>query len=144
MRFHTNLPVEDIEATSRFYAALLGSAPVKKKKDYVKFLPESGGLNLAFHQSDSWALKPSDLHLGFEMPNQTQMERLLLRLREAGLDVSERETSVCCYAKQDKCKVRDPDGYEWEIYTLLEDTDAKMSAQSSCCGQDDGAVSPCG
>lgn len=41
MKFHTNLPVTDLDATVRFYSQLFGAPPVKEKPDYAKFLPLS-------------------------------------------------------------------------------------------------------
>ncbi|MEL6190188.1 MAG: hypothetical protein AAFU79_36660, partial [Myxococcota bacterium] len=38
MRFHTSLPVTDVDATETFYRGLFGSDAVKRKPDYVKFL----------------------------------------------------------------------------------------------------------
>jgi hypothetical protein len=30
----------------------------------------------------------------------------------------------CCYARQDKIWVHDPDGHPWEVYVLLHDAEA--------------------
>jgi hypothetical protein len=38
----------------------------------------------------------------------------------------------CCYALQDKTWARDPDGNEWEVFVVLENTEP---AEASCaCG----------
>ena len=43
----------------------------------------------------------------------------------------------CCYARQDKIWVTDPDGTPWEVFTVLEDIehDAPMNATAAtaCC-----------
>jgi hypothetical protein len=39
----------------------------------------------------------------------------------------------CCYALQDKAWVRDPDGNEWEVFTVL--ADVEQSNNSCCQGQ---------
>ena len=44
------------------------------------------------------------------------------RLTDEGVDSLE-ETGTCCFAKQDKVWVDGPDG-AWEIYAVLEDSDA--------------------
>src|SRR5262249_36063555 len=36
----------------------------------------------------------------------------------------------CCYALQDKAWVRDPDGNEWEVFTVIADVEQK---ESTCC-----------
>lgn len=141
MKFHTNLPVRDIEATTRFYSILFDEQPVKKKPDYVKFLPERVALNISFHQADAPALR--DLHLGFEMSDQNSLDRLYARLEAEGLIRGQRDTSVCCYANQDKFWVVDPDGYEWEIYRLLEDTEKKIDPKTTCCATSSSSASAC-
>lgn len=134
MRFHTNLPVRDIDKSIAFYSELFGVQPAKAKPDYAKFLAADGALNIAFHQAEAGPGPLSNLHLGFELPDQASLDTVYQRLRRAGLVTVERETGVCCYANQDKFWVTDPDGYHWELYRLIEDTELKMS-QQSCCGQ---------
>ena len=132
MRFHTNLPVRNIEETVAFYRVLFDSEPVKIKGDYAKFLPEHVGLNISFTQSPNPGALTS-LHLGIEMPDQASLDRAHRRLADAGLISLERETGVCCYANQDKFWVTDPNGYAWELYLLLEDTERKFEPKTACC-----------
>lgn len=141
MKFHTNLPVRNIEKTTQFYSTLFDEKPVKAKADYVKFLPSEVALNISFHE----AHQPHDteIHLGFELPNQQELDHMYERLQAAGLIHEERETSVCCYANQDKFWVTDPDGYKWEFYVLLEDTEKKIDRSSSCCASNAGGAAGC-
>ena len=39
----------------------------------------------------------------------------------------------CCYALQDKTWARDPDGNEWEVFAVLENTEGKENA--CACGE---------
>ena len=39
-----------------------------------------------------------------------------------GLAVEPEPGAICCYARQDKVWARDPDGVDWEHYTVLEHT----------------------
>ena len=55
------------------------------------------------------------------------------RLSAANQAKGERESSICCYADQDKFGVRDPDGYEWELFYLLSDAHVKIQEEASCC-----------
>ena len=50
-----------------------------------------------------------------------EIEKLL------SIELEEKNTS-CCYAVQDKFWVRDPDGYEWEVYHFLKD-DTQMGGR---------------
>jgi catechol 2,3-dioxygenase-like lactoylglutathione lyase family enzyme len=133
MRFHTSLPVTHIEKTIQFYSVLFRTPPVKVKDDYAKFLPEILDLNISFHASESGPSALRNLHLGLEMPDQATLDETHARLSAAGLVDSARETSICCYANQDKFWVTDPDGYQWEIYVLLENTEQKLGKSTSCC-----------
>lgn len=133
MRFHTSLPVENIPQTVDFYRVLFESEPAKLKPDYVKFMPDSLDLNISFHQKAEGAGSLAGLHLGLELPSQADLDRIHAKLSAHGLISAERQTSVCCYANQDKFWVTDPNGYKWEVYVLLEDTSLKMSDSVSCC-----------
>lgn len=139
MRFHTSLPVNDIDQSIAFYRILFQSDPVKVKSDYAKFLPEGGGLNISFHTNPEGVKKLSSLHLGFELPDKAALDQVHGRLEDAGLISAERDTSICCYARQDKFWVTDPNGFEWELYYLLEDTELKIEPTTACCAPSEGA-----
>jgi len=147
MRFHTNLPVSHLPSTIAFYEKLFGVPAAKTKPDYAKFLAASETLNISFHQSKTASPK-IDLHLGFEFSSQESLDAAHERLGEAGLLAGNRESGICCYANQDKFHVTDPDGYEWELYVLLEDTEQKIEKKTACCGgpprtsQDETAAHP--
>ena len=134
MRFHTSLAVRDVAASVAFYRVLFDADPVKRKPDYAKFLPPEVDLNISFHESPDAPGPLAAVHLGIEMPDRAVLERAHARLRAAGLVTTERETSVCCYANQDKLWVTDPDGYRWELYALLEDTEQRIAPETRCCG----------
>ncbi len=47
--------------------------------------------------------------------------------------------STCCYARQDKIWVRDPDGTPWEVFATHEDTEEAgdgglATAEAATCG----------
>lgn len=129
MRFHTSLPVTDVDATEAFYRALFDTKAAKRKPDYVKFLTPQ--LNISFNQSPK--PPPTHLHLGFEVGSTVELDALHQRLSASGIVVESRETSVCCYADQDKLWITDPTGYRWELYVLLEDTEERMAPTTACC-----------
>lgn len=130
MKVHLSLPVSDIQKTRAFYSQLFQSAPSKEKFDYIKFEPSHLALNISFHVGKP---KP-DVHLGLQVTEAKELNSEHARLGE--FVEGERDTSVCCYASQDKFWVKDPDGYRWEIYRLVADTEQKMSSQSTCCQTD--------
>jgi hypothetical protein len=61
-----------------------------------------------------------------------------LRLQKAGLATFDEMDTTCCYAKQDKIWVHDPDGTPWEVFTVLEDAPEagegrRAEAAAACC-----------
>jgi hypothetical protein len=56
----------------------------------------------------------------------------------------------CCYARQDKFWVNDPDGVQWEVYYFHQDTEFndphyESTEASACCAvSSEGVKSTCG
>ena len=53
-----------------------------------------------------------------------------------GLTPREEMQTTCCYALQDKAWVNDPDGNEWEVFTVIEDNlseEVQGAANKTCC-----------
>jgi hypothetical protein len=64
-------------------------------------------------------------HLGVEVAGTGAVETEQARLAGAGLAAVEEQDTTCCYARQDKFWVKGaPDGERWEIYAVLEDSQA--------------------
>ena len=57
------------------------------------------------------------------MASPDDVEAAAARLVEAGLATAPETGVECCYARQDKVWVDDPDGAPWEIYTVLADSE---------------------
>ncbi|MEQ9468851.1 MAG: ArsI/CadI family heavy metal resistance metalloenzyme [Ekhidna sp.] len=127
-KFHVGLNVSDIEQTTIFYEKLFGQKPVKVEKGYSKFELENPGLVISFIESRE--AQPRFGHMGIRVNSQ---EELVAKKGELEalmkIELEEKNTS-CCYAVQDKFWVRDPDGYEWEVYHFLKDDD-KMGGRQS-------------
>ena len=49
-KVHLHMHVSDLDKSHEFYRAFFGSAPVKEKPGYVKFLPEWAPVNLALSE----------------------------------------------------------------------------------------------
>jgi len=50
--------------------------------------------------------------------------------QQRGLVTRDEMQTTCCYAKQDKAWVKDPDGNEWEVFVVLQDN---LPEAGSCC-----------
>ena len=144
LKVHMSLAVRNVATTSEFYKTLFQSEPVKTKNDYVKFEPEDLALNISFRALENGRTVDTNRHhLGIQFPSQAMFDQAFDRLQAANLVSGKRESSICCYADQDKFNVRDPDGYQWELYYLLTDSELKIEATTNCCASESGKASCC-
>lgn len=73
-------------------------------------------------------------HLGIEVPDTAAVDAARERLTRAGLVPTDERGTVCCWARQDKVWVEGaPNGEAWEVYTVLEDSDAERDEGSDAC-----------
>jgi catechol 2,3-dioxygenase-like lactoylglutathione lyase family enzyme len=129
VRFHLSLNVSDLSRSVAFYRVLFGMEPAKLRGDYAKFEPDEPPLVLSLEptpRGQGGALN----HLGFRMPDSESLVRMQQRLELAGVRSRREEGVECCYARQTKFWVHDPDGTLWEIYTLDEDIDHRGPGQT--------------
>src|SRR5262249_23487771 len=97
--------------------------------DYAKFDPDAPPLVLSLEPT---ARPTGGLlnHAGFRMPDVASLVAMQERLERAGIR-SQREAGVeCCYAKQTKFWLHDPDGTLWEVYTFEGDLDHRGEGQT--------------
>lgn len=147
-RLHISLYVSDIDRTVKFYSKLFKSGPVKVKAGYAKFLPDNPSLNISFIENPS-GIRAEFGHLGIEVQDSAMVNEYAKYLKEQGFNLTEEPGVHCCYAVQDKFWVSDPDGYDWEVYHLLEDSEksgwkvlSDEEAQA-CCVAKAEAGEPC-
>jgi catechol 2,3-dioxygenase-like lactoylglutathione lyase family enzyme len=132
-RLHIHLSVSDVDRSSAFYETLFG-APVKVKPGYRKFLPTFAPLNLALSHGLTQPGPRHVNHVGIQFETSAEVTAHLARLKAAGVTVREEMGVSCCHANQDKFWVRDPDGAEWEFYSINFDVDEPaVSAATGCC-----------
>lgn len=133
LKAHLALNVKDVETSIEFYKKMLGIEPSKVRTGYAKFDVQNPPLNLTLNQnvfSGHGALS----HMGIQVAATEDVIALREQWKERGLEPREEMQTTCCYALQDKAWVNDPDGNEWEVFTVLEDNlpEAK-SNDATCC-----------
>ena len=129
MKTHLSLHTTNLDESLRFYTTLLNVAPLKAYADYALFVAEEPGLELALNTSKN--VSPArDTHYGIAVSSSDAVDAAVARFRSAGIDVDVEVEETCCYAKQNKAWVRDPDGRRWETYVVLEEVEA---AGATCC-----------
>ena len=140
-RLQLALNVSDLEASVAFYSRLLGVEPHKRRPGYANFAVADPPLKLVLLQApdgDRGAGPAGALnHLGVEVFSAVEVDDAIARLSDAGLPTRIESDTVCCYARQDKVWVDDPDGAPWEVYVVTDDDPEAMlgMAQTApeCC-----------
>ncbi|SMB83716.1 Glyoxalase/bleomycin resistance protein/dioxygenase [Hymenobacter roseosalivarius DSM 11622] len=143
-RMHVSLYVSDLAATVNFYTAFFGQPAAKIRRGYAKYVLDKPSLIISFVENPD-RVASNFGHLGFQVETVQEMEQRLEAARRTGLLPREEMGTSCCYAKQDKFWVNDPDGVEWEVYYFHEDAEfndpryqqeydqANGSGSSQCC-----------
>src|SRR5262249_14046000 len=128
VRFHLSLNVSDLGRSVAFYRTLFGRPPAKLRADYAKFELDDPPLVLSLEPSPRPQGGPLN-HLGFRLPDAAGLVGLQERLERAGVRSQREEGVECCYARQTKFWVHDPDRTLWEVYTLEGDIDHRGAGQ---------------
>ncbi len=129
VRFHLSLNISSLDRSVAFYRTLFGMEPTKVRADYAKFEPEDPPIVLSLEPNGRPG--PGTLnHLGIRLPDAATLVAMQERLERAGIRSQREEGVECCYAKQTKFWVTDPDGTLWELYTLEEDIDHRGIGQA--------------
>jgi catechol 2,3-dioxygenase-like lactoylglutathione lyase family enzyme len=136
-RMHVSLYVSDISNTVNFYKEFFAVEPVKVKSGYAKFVLDKPSLIISFVENKD-RVQQNFGHLGFQVETPEDLNIKLWQARKKNLVAKEESGTNCCYAKQDKFWVNDPDGVQWEVYYFHADVDFndphyEMSEASVCC-----------
>lgn len=168
---HVSLNVRDVDASVAFYRALFGTAPVKHYNDtttvhsvlqddsgadsrtrrtgYAKFDLEAPALNFVLNEigGTRFDARATLSHLGLQVDTTDDVIAIRRRVTAAGLAPRDEMAVSCCYARQDKFWLADPDGNEWEVFAVLEhltpdelrERDRRGTAPGSCATRCDSA-----
>ena len=141
LKVHLALNTDKFLESVTFYKAFFGKEPVKLKPGYAKFDVDNPALNLTLNESPVGS-KDALNHLGIQVPSTDHVIAATARLKAAGLLTREEVNTDCCYALQDKVWVKDPNGYQWEVFTVkIGDTKPDLQiktavpsvAATACC-----------
>ena len=135
LKAHLAINVKDVETSIDFYKRMLGIEPSKVRTGYAKFDVQNPPLNLTLNEVP-FDGKGALSHLGIQVAGTEDVIALRDQWTERGLIPREEMQTTCCYALQDKAWVHDPDGNEWEVFTVLKDNlgeEAKRGDDATCC-----------
>lgn len=136
-RVQLALNVSDVDQAVDFYSKLFQVEPAKRRPGYANFAVDSPPLKLVLIENPDAAGALN--HLGVEVFSTDAVSATQARLAGDGLATASEENVTCCYARQDKVWVDDPDGAPWEIYTVLGDSDTPAGELRSVDVCDAGA-----
>ncbi|MFN2569814.1 MAG: ArsI/CadI family heavy metal resistance metalloenzyme [Candidatus Dormibacteria bacterium] len=123
-RVQLAINVTDLEAAVSFYSRLFSSPPAKQRPGYANFAIADPPLKLVLIEQEGEPGGGTLNHLGVEVESAAEVSAATRRLAADGLAIATENDVTCCYARQDKVWVDDPDGAPWEIYTVLGDAPA--------------------
>jgi predicted lactoylglutathione lyase len=139
-RMHVHVAVDDLQHSIGFYSALFAARPTVVKTDYAKWMLDDPRVNFAISTRGRQAGLD---HLGIQVEDQTELNEVYARLRNAGGAIVEQGQTNCCYAQSEKSWIDDPAGIAWETFlTTGESTDygdgsgeriARVAHEKSCC-----------
>ena len=135
LKAHLAINVSDVENSIDFYKRMLDIEPSKVRTGYAKFDVQNPPLNLTLNQVP-FEGKGALSHLGIQVAGTEDVVALRDQWKERGLTPREEMQTTCCYALQDKAWVHDPDGNEWEVFTVLKDNlseEVQGAADKTCC-----------
>ena len=133
LKVHVSVNVRDMGKSIDFYTRMLGVEPSKVRTGYAKFDVRNPPVNLALNEVPDLAGPGALSHLGIQVGSTDDVLATRLRWERVGLVTRDEMQTSCCYAKQDKTWVRDPDGNEWEVFVVLEDNLPETAATSALC-----------
>jgi predicted enzyme related to lactoylglutathione lyase len=141
LRPHLALTVTDVERAIPFYEALFGVTPEKVKPGYAKFSVAEPAINFTLNEGERAGLGAFN-HAGIQVATTDDVLAAKLRLTKAGLAAFDEMDTSCCYAKQDKIWVRDPDGTPWEVFVTHGDIEDHGEG-GVAAAEADAAAAPC-
>lgn len=141
--FHLSLNVSDISRSVEFFSKVFGLPPAKQRADYAKFELQNPPLTLSL-EPGSPGHGGSLNHIGLKLTSAEQLVEYQRRLETAGISSQREEGVECCYAKQTKFWLHDPDGNLWEMYVLGDDIEHRGSGRTEYTQSDSSETKPGG
>ena len=137
---HVSINVRNVAQSIEFYRRMLDIEPAKVRSGYAKFDVQNPPLNLALNEVPQLKSSGALSHLGLQVRSTEDVMAIKARWNAAGLTTRDQMQTTCCYARQDKTWVHDPDGNEWEVFVVLEDNLPETASSSACCSTERSIV----
>lgn len=136
MRAHLSINVSNVSESVKFYEKVFGVKPQKMTDSYAKFDLKNPSLNFTMQSGPAFD-KSRVNHLGIEVESADEVNQWQEKLSAAGLVKLVENNTDCCFARQDKVWMQDPDGNSWEIFYVHEqlpvEGELNKTQGSACC-----------
>jgi catechol 2,3-dioxygenase-like lactoylglutathione lyase family enzyme len=131
LRPHLALTVSDVERSVPFYAALFGTGPAKLRPGYAKFEVPEPALNFTLNEGERGTGLGALNHAGIQVSSTEDVIAARQRLVAAGFAPLDEMETTCCYARQDKIWISDPEGTPWEVFTVKGDVEVMGGSENA-------------
>ncbi len=121
MRLQLALNVDDVDAAVGFYTKLFDTEPARRRPGYANFAIADPPLKLVLFESPGAGGTVN--HLGVETETAEEVTAAERRLRSAGLETTDVDDTLCCYASKTETWVTDTEGIGWEWYVRTGDSE---------------------
>ncbi len=144
-RIHVSVKVRDLEDSKAFYSSLFGAPPTVLRSDYAKWMLEDPRVNFSInlHCGPGEGLA----HLGVQVDDDHELKERRARMAAAGYGSTDQNDVPCCYGRQDKTWVTDPQGIAWEVFHALESASGAVEetsvAPGGCCSPSADSTETC-
>ena len=139
-RIHISVKVRDLDDSNAFYSSLFGVPPTVLRSDYAKWMLDDPRVNFSI----SLNCGPTEglSHLGVQVDDDHELEERRARMAAAGYGTADQRDVPCCYGRQDKTWITDPQGIPWEVFHTFEPAseaadealaDTPTAAPGGCC-----------
>lgn len=130
VKFHLSLNSSHLAKSIAFYRILFGVEPAKVRADYAKFEVAEPPLIMSLVPIAP-TVGGTLNHVGLRVTDSATLVEMQARLEQAGYATQREEGVECCYSKQTKFWVADPDRTLWELYVLHGDADESEHSASA-------------
>ncbi len=134
LKAHLAINVRNVEQSIEFYRQMFGIEPSKVRTGYAKFDVINPPLNFTLNQV-AFGERGALSHLGIQVASTDDVLAMRDTWIERGLLPRDEMQTDCCYALQDKAWVHDPDGNEWEVFTVIEDNLPESAFKTAGAGE---------
>ncbi len=133
MRLQLALNVRNIDEAVSYYTKLFDTKPHKRRKGYANFVIDNPPLKLVLIEDPNANDRIN--HLGVEVDQNDDLGEVIKRLERDDIANKIEDQTTCCFATQDKVWSTEPQGLNWEWYTITNDNpdEANASKSSACC-----------